>query len=100
MNVRTALEGIAELCASCSEMNVRTALEGFVVFVICIEWDRVIRHIFVQVLDSTSTSEAEYNVFRDVVLPLGCSPAFATRSHPSKGFVNSRRHLCPIRRGW
>lgn len=38
-------------------------------------------HLFsVQVLDSTGTSEAEYDVFRDVVLPLGRSPTFASRS--------------------
>lgn len=43
-------------------------------------YDRDAHRLFVQVLDSTGTSEAEYDVFRDVVLPLGRSPTFATRS--------------------
>lgn len=46
----------------------------------CIEWAWDKYHLFEQVLDSTGTSEAEYDVFRDVVLPLGRSPTFATRS--------------------
>ncbi|KAG0624139.1 hypothetical protein M758_3G227100 [Ceratodon purpureus] len=38
------------------------------------------RSMMRKVLDTTGTSEADYDVFRDVVLPLGRSPTFSTRS--------------------
>lgn len=51
------------------------AVEGFLFR--CLN---VTHHFSVQVLETTGTSEAEYDVFRDVVLPLGRSPTFASRS--------------------
>uniref|UniRef100_A0A7I4DW90 RNA polymerase II subunit B1 CTD phosphatase RPAP2 homolog n=1 Tax=Physcomitrium patens TaxID=3218 RepID=A0A7I4DW90_PHYPA len=38
------------------------------------------RSVLRKVLDSTGTSESEYDVFRDVLLPLGRSPTFSTLS--------------------